>query len=179
MRRPTRVKIIVALLVATGLATTLAVASTTRQTSQARSGIEHIWVSDFNLNSVNTPTAIVASGLFTDAGKLVGKGPKDKGAIFDIDLSKGTILANKWHKAHPRYSLNPSTCLVTLNTTGYISLQRGTGAYKGISGNISIGGDVYAVVPRLQSGKCNASQNAMPIGVVGMYSGSGKITISR
>jgi hypothetical protein len=176
-----RIKAVAALLVAAGLTTTLGgcAASATRQASHAKSGTEHFWVSGFNPNTVASPTVVVATGLFTDAGKLVGKGPIYKGAIFDMDLTKGTIVANKWHKAHFRYQVDAGTCLVTLSASGSISLQSGTGAYKGISGTLSIGGDAYAVLPRLNSGKCNESSSAVPLGVVGMLTGSGKVTISR
>lgn len=176
-----RIKILVApLMAAAGLATTLGacMASATPQARQATSGTEHFWVSDFNPKTLASPTAIVATGLFTDAGKIVGKGPVYKGAIFDIDLSKGTIVANKWHKAHFHYDLNASTCLVTQTLSGSTILESGTGAYKGISGTISIGGVAYAVLPRLKSGKCNQSSSAVPLAVVGMLSGSGKAAIS-
>jgi hypothetical protein len=176
-----RIKIIFALLVAAGLATTAGAcaASTTPQASQAKSGTEYYWASDFSPKTTSSPTVVVMNGLFTGVGKLVGMGPGDKGAIFDIDLPNGTIVANKWHKAHFGWKENASTCLATGRTSGSISFESGTGAYKGISGTLSIGGDTYAVLPRLKSGKCNESPGAVPLGVVGMLSGSGKITISR
>jgi hypothetical protein len=176
-----RTRIIAALLVAAGLATTLGgcvASAATRQASQATSGTERFWVSDFNPKTTSSPTEVVMTGLFTGAGKIVGKGPIDKGAIFDIDLSNGTIVANKWHRAHLRYTLNASTCLATGRQSGSIILESGTGAYKGISGTLSIGGDAYAVLPRLKSGKCNESSSAVPLGVVGMLTGNGKVTIS-
>jgi ABC-type glycerol-3-phosphate transport system substrate-binding protein len=45
-----RIKIVAALLMAVGLATTLGacVASATQPASPAKSGTEHFWVSDFN-----------------------------------------------------------------------------------------------------------------------------------
>jgi hypothetical protein len=174
-----RIKIIAALLVAAGLATAFGacVASATPRESQAKSGTEHYWASDFSPKT-SSPAVVVMTGLFNGVGKLVGKGPIDKGAIFDIDLSNGTIVANKWHKAHFQWKENVSTCLATGRTNGSISFESGTGAYKGISGTLSIGGDTYAVLPRLKSGKCNESPSAAPLGVVGMLSGSGKVNIS-
>jgi hypothetical protein len=174
-----RIKIIAALLVAAGLATAFGacVASATPRESQAKSGTEHYWASDFSPKT-SSPAVVVMTGLFNGVGKLVGKGPIDKGAIFDIDLSNGTITANKWHKAHFQWTVNASTCLATGRASGSISFESGTGADKGISGTLSIGGDAYALLPRLKSGKCNESPNAVPLGVVGMFSGSGKVTIS-
>lgn len=173
-----RIKIMAALLMAAGLAATLGacVASATPQASQAKSGTEYYWASDFNPDS--SPTVVVMTGLFTGVGKLVGKGTNDKGAIFDIYLPNGTIVANKWHKAHFGWKQNASTCLATGRTSGSISFESGTGAYQGISGTLSIGGEAYAVLPRLTSGKCNESTSAVPLGAVGMLSGSGKVTIS-
>jgi hypothetical protein len=178
--RPMRIKIISGLLAPAVLATTLGgcMASATGQQSGAKSGTEHFWVSGFSPKTLSRPTVIVATGLFTESGKLVGKGPIDKGAIFDIDFSNGTIVANKWHKAHFGYQVNASTCLVTLTASGSVIFERGTGAYTGISGTLSIGGDAYAVLPRLKSGKCNETPSAVPLGIVGMLSGSGKVTIS-
>ena len=180
-QRPMRIKIIAGLLAATGLATTLGgcVASAARQRSQAKSGTEHYWLSDFNARTTSSPTVVVMTGLFTGVGKIVGKGPIDKGRIFDIDLSNGTIVANKWRTAHLRYEVNARTCLATGRASGSITLESGTGAYKGISGTLSVGGDAYAVLPRLKSGKCDESASTVPLGVVGMLSGSGKVSISK
>lgn len=172
-----RIKIIAGLLVAAGLAATLGgcAASATRPTSQAKAGTEYYWVSDFNPKTTSSPTEVVMTGLFTEAGKLVGMG---EGKHFEIVSSNGTIVATKWRIAHLRFTVSARTCLATGRDTGSVRLESGTGACKGISGTLSQGGDVYAVLPRLKSGKCNESPNAVPLGVVGMLSGSGKITIS-
>jgi hypothetical protein len=150
-----------------------------RQPGKASSGTEQIWVSGFSPAALAAPTEVVATGLFTDAGHVAGKGPIDKGAIFDIDLSRGMIVANKWHKAHLHYRLNASTCLVTLTATGSFSLVSGTGAYKGISGSLAISGHVYAVLPRLRNGTCNQSASTSLLGTAGMLTGTGTVTIRR
>jgi hypothetical protein len=148
------------------------------QPAQVRSGTEQIWVSDFSPATLAAPTEVVATGLFTDAGHVTGKGPIDKGAIFDIRLSRGVIVANKWHKAHLHYHLDTSTCLVTLSATGSLSLVSGTGAYKGVSGSLAISGHEYAVLPRLRNGTCNQSASTALLGAAGMIAGTGKVTIS-
>jgi hypothetical protein len=178
--RPKRIKIIVGLLLAAGLATALGgwVASATVNASPAQSGTEYFWASGFNRKTTSSPTEVVMTGLFTEAGKLVGKGPIDQGRIFDIVFPNGTIVASKWRIARLRFTVNASTCLASGRDSGHVRLESGTGAYKGISGTLSQGGHVYAVLPRLKNGRCNENSNAVPLGVVGMFSGSGTVTIS-
>jgi hypothetical protein len=174
-----RIKIIAALVVAAGLAITIGgcvASAATRQASRVKSGTERFWASDFSPKTTSSPTEVVMTGLFTEAGKLFGVG--GEGKHFEIVFSNGTILATKWRIAHLRFTVNAGTCLATGRDWGRVRLESGTGAYKGISGTLSQGGDVYAVLPRLRSGKCNESPDAVPLGVVGMLSGSGTVTIS-
>ena len=60
---------------------------------------------------------------------------------------------------------------------GTISLHGGKGAYKGISGKLSVSGKIFAVLPRLKNGKCNEANNAVPVEVLGEITGSGKVTL--
>jgi len=163
-----RLKIIAALLVAAGLATTLCgVASASGRTTATKSSTEHFWVSGFSPRT-GKPTEFVGTGLFTDAGKLIGH--------HKVVLSKGTFVVNK-SKLHGSFKLDKTSCLVAETVSGSVSLGHGTGAYKGISGTLPVKGSAEAVLPRTKSGKCNENSSSV-LGITGEFSGSGTVTIS-
>jgi len=160
-----RSRILAAILVAATLtATSAGVASATGSSSRAASGTEHYWVSNWSPKT-GKPTAFIGNGLFTDAGRL-------SGGI--VTLSKGGFLADR-SNLKMSFKFDAKTCFLTATVSGTIALHSGTGAYKGISGTLSAGGTVVAVVPRFKNGKCNG--NAVPIETIGAIAGSGKVTL--
>jgi hypothetical protein len=62
------------------------------------------------------------------------------------------------------FSENPTTCIGVFTFSGApFTVKRGTGAYKGISGNGLARGTGVEVAPRLADGTCNPDPNATPV----------------
>lgn len=116
------------------------------------------------------PEVFVGTGLFTDAGKVTGVHGDN------VTLSKGGFVVDG-SKLKFKFSINADTCFATVIEGGTISLHRGRGAYKGISGKLSVSGKIFAVLPRLKNGKCNEANNAAALGAAGVLSGSGTVTL--
>jgi hypothetical protein len=164
-----RLKVIAAFVVAVALIGTSAGVALASRSSHAKTGVEKFWVSNFNPVTVN-PEVFVGTGLFTDAGKITGA----QGDI--VTLSKGGFVVNG-SKLTFKFSVNAHTCFATVTEGGTISLHSGKGAYKGISGNLSVSGKIFAVLPRLKNGKCNEANSAAALGTAGVLSGSGTVTL--
>ena len=145
------------------------VALATTRSSRATTGVEYYWVSGFS-RTTGSPTVFVGTGLFTDAGRLTGANGDT------VRLSQGTFHVNS-SKIKASYKFNASTCFVTETAGGTVSLHGGTAAYAGISGTLSVSGKELAVMPRLKNGKCNEANSAVPLQVVGEFSGRGTVTL--
>ena len=132
------------------------------------SGMEHLWVSGFNVSNQN-PTTIVATGLFTDAGKLSGPSANK------VSLSRGGFFVDS-NALQPTFKLNPQTCFFTVIYRGSISLGRGTGAYAGISGTLTVSGSEQGVAMKAQSGKC-LEGSSPALGVTGLIKAEGNVML--
>jgi len=146
--------------------TAAGIASAAARPTSRTSGEEQYWVSGFNRLTGN-PTTFVATGLFTDAGTTGSN---------KVTLSKGSFIVNN-SKLTGKSSISKKTCFFIDTFGGSIGLQGGTGAYKGISGTLSLSGKVYGVWPRLKSGACDEASNAHSLELVGEFSGSGTVSL--
>jgi hypothetical protein len=144
-------------------------ASATSKAHTTTSGTEQFWAGSFSPTTL-TPTVFVGSGLFTDAGSISSNGT--------AKLSKGTLLLN-FNKITVTPTHDVTTCFASVVLGGSISFGSGTGAYKGISGTFPVSGRFVEVVSRLTDGKCDTASNAVPLGVAGEFSGSGKVTLGN
>jgi hypothetical protein len=162
-----RFKVIAALVVVAALmGASAGVALATSRSSHAKTGVETYWVANWSRTTGN-PTTFVGTGLFTDAGSVSGG---------NLTLSKGSFVVDR-SKLTSKFTNNTHTCFIIETFGGKISLGSGKGAYKGISGRLSVSGKVVAVLPRRKNGKCNEAYNAIALGFAGGISGSGKVTL--
>jgi hypothetical protein len=100
-----------------------------------------------------------------------------------VTLQKGTFVVNLTtlnalsNKAQP--TLYAGTCSAVFSIRGPIGLSQGTGAYKGISGTLTITETFGFILPRYASGahmgQCNMSNSAQPAAQDGEITGSGNI----
>jgi hypothetical protein len=157
--------VVVAALLGTSAGVALAKSGTGRKST----AVEHFWVSNFNPVTVN-PEVFVGTGLFTDAGRITGAQGDN------VTLSKGGFVVDG-SKITVKFTVNAHTCFATVTEGGTISLHSGKGAYKGISGKLSVSGKIFAVLPRLKNGKCNEANSAAALGTAGVLSGSGNVTL--
>jgi hypothetical protein len=113
----------------------------------------------------------VLTGAFTDYGTDNQSASAPTGKMV---LTKGTFVVNEARllaKVKP-ISSNPATCSVVIGATGPVTLSRGTGAYKGISGTLTVT-FTDAIVTARKSGKCNPNHRLASITEV---TGSGRVS---
>jgi hypothetical protein len=154
-----RFKVIAALVVVAALmGASAGVSLATSRSSHAKTGMEKYWVGNWS-RTTGSPTVFVGTGLFTDAGSA--------GSGNGVKLSKGSFLVDRT-KITTKFTNNVHTCFFTGTFGGTISLHGGKGAYKDISGTLSVSGEIVSVLPRLKNGKCNKpttpSHSAMRVG---------------
>jgi hypothetical protein len=100
-----------------------------------------------------------------------------------VSLQKGTFVVNLTtlnalsNKVQP--TVYAGSCSIVFTVKGPVGLSEGTGAYKGISGTLTITETFGAVLPRYTSGahmgQCNMNNNAQPDAQDGVVTGSGNI----
>ncbi len=152
----------------------LALAACGGASAASPGGVVHIY--DVNPGTTNRGSIVITgaigdsgtdqSGVSANANRIV----LSKGS-FDVDT---TAIQKKFSIAKPTGS--PTNCAVVLAATAPATLFDGTGAYKGITGTVSITIASAAVLPKTSNGKCDESPNAVAVGEVTISQGSGTIT---
>jgi hypothetical protein len=146
-----------------------------------------IYISVTPNNSATYP--IVITGAFADYGTATtidqNGTVNPNGNYVKIALKQGgfevnsTALNKKANSTPPTFN-STTNCSYTFTVSGPISLSKGTGAYKGISGTLTITESFSAILPRYASGKhkgqCNEGNSATPLASGGNISGSGKVS---
>jgi hypothetical protein len=146
-----------------------------------------IYISVTPNNSATYP--IVITGAFADYGTATTINQNGtvnpNGNYVKIALKQGgfevnsTALNKKANSTNPTFN-STTNCSYTFSVSGPISVSKGTGAYKGISGTLTITESFSAILPRFASGKhkgqCNESNNVAPVASGGNISGSGKVS---
>jgi hypothetical protein len=67
----------------------------------------------------------------------------------------GTFKINHGGRYRGKHTVNPKTCLFTLNVTGPYTLGGGTGAYANIKGHGTAIVSILAIFARNTAGKCS------------------------
>ncbi len=148
-------------------------------------GAIQVWGTPAN----NGGGTVVITGAVADSGKAIpanssGK-PAKKGTYKILALKKGTILINttqlgkNLNNANPTGStFNMTTCSGYIPVTTPVPIIKGTKAYQGISGSVSITVTFVVVIP-LQKGKCNTSQSGPnPSAQYSSIAGTGTVSFS-
>jgi hypothetical protein len=133
----------------------------------AVSGTEHFQI------MTTSPTAsaipVIAYGMFTVPG-TDHTGRKADTLVF----GNGSFRVN-----HPgistKQTFNPKTCLLTVTGSGPATLSGGTGAYRGINGNLTATISVVAIAARTSTGKCSTAE--LPRVFQDLIKASGKVTL--
>jgi hypothetical protein len=134
--------------------------------------------------------SIVVVGAVGDYGKTLtitqsGK-PDPHGNFVKLTLQKGTLevnstMFNKQTANAPPTVLDKTTCSFAFIATGQVTLFNGTGAYKGITGSITITTNFGGVAPRYTSGakkgQCHFGNNVKPLASEGWILGHGTVKL--
>ena len=140
----------------------------------------------------STPTGsgggtIVLTGAVGDSGTVASADssgmPNPKGQYKLFTLSKGTILINTKklngdlnNPNRPPTTFNMKTCSGTFVVTDPVPVVKGTAAYVGINGMLSVT-VTFALVFPLQHGTCNLSNSGPgPVAQYGSVAGHGSVS---
>jgi len=145
-----------------------------------KGGLIHIYSQG---TAVTTP--IIITGAITDYGKSTsvdksGK-PDENGNFEKIVLRKGSFWVDTT-QLNKSFSTTPPTidrthCFFAFKGSAPTKVIKGTGAYAGIGGTVTVTVDFVGIGSRLANGKCNMSQNAQPVAQFGNVTGSGNVTL--
>jgi hypothetical protein len=125
---------------------------------------------------------IVVAGAIGDYGTTT---KRSKSGIGEAVLHSGTFQVNlaaiskKLNNANPTL-FNTKTCSYVFGATAPVKILNGTGLYKGISGTLMLTETFAGYGPFYASGahkgKCNTSNNAVPLAQWGSVTGIGTVT---
>ena len=121
-------------------------------------------------SATSSTASVIASGAFTAAGV---DHESSTGNTATFTFSNGTVSLT--HSAGTgTQSLNPKTCLLTVNLHGTYKLTSGTGSYAGITGSGKYQLSILAIGARV-GGKC--SQSKPPLALMTWCHASGPVTL--
>jgi hypothetical protein len=121
-------------------------------------------------SATSSTASVIASGAFTAAGV---DHESSTGNTATFTFSNGTVSLT--HSAGTgTQSLNPKTCLLTVNLHGTYKLTSGTGSYAGITGSGKYQLSILAIGARV-GGKC--SQSKPPLAWHQVINASGPVTL--
>jgi hypothetical protein len=144
----------------------LAAASTTAGAAPAAHGTEHFQI--MTTSATASTNSIIATGLFTAGGVNHAGNTTDK-AVFP-----GGTFKIKHSPGKGTQTLNPKTCLLTLNLHGTYTIGHGTGKYKGIGGHGNYQLSILAIGAK-SGGKC--SQSKPPVTFQQIIKASGPVSL--
>jgi len=128
---------------------------------------------------------VLITGVIGDYGKgqnvtAAGK-PSKKSPYKDLMLKKGTILINLTKFQQAQNNANPtmynkSNCSAYLTVSAPAAILSGTGAYKGITGIVTLRAEDAVLLPRTKKGACN--ENGNPVNDYLVVNGTGTVKFS-
>jgi hypothetical protein len=131
--------------------------------------------------AANQPGQVVVTGAFGDAGSFT----VSSNGTAKVVLSKGTFKINDAAAAvkegalfgHLSAHMNPGTCALVFPYTVTVPIiaGSGTGAYAGISGQLTTTTDDVGVWPA-KAGKCESSPSSTPTGFVELSQAQGNVS---
>jgi hypothetical protein len=156
----------------------------------ASSGPIKVWVTPSPTGTgVKHPGKVLLTGAIGDYGKSYkanasGK-PDKKGTYEELKLRKGTILVdvgplNKaFNAAFSAPLFNPKNCSISADATAAITIVRGTRAYAGVTGNVTMAAKFGGVLPKTHGkrSKCTTKTSTPPLTTYSSIIGSGTVTL--
>lgn len=134
-------------ILAVTIAAIAALASTVAATASASPQTEHF--SFIDTSDSSQAASAIATGAFTAGGTTVLNRGSDT-----MRLSNGTIKFEIHFTHAPKTNANPTSCLVTEQSSGTYTLTDGTGSYTGIRGSGRFAQAAHQVGPTAH-GKCS------------------------
>jgi hypothetical protein len=132
---------------------------------------------------------VVITGVIGDSGTTTpinARGKVDAGGNYvRFNLKFGTFVVNLLAfagKVNPPVNATNCSAVLTITAPAPSPLLDGTGAYKGITGSLTLDFTLAVVLPKYKSGQhkgqCNESSSVKPTGQLGLVTGSGVVSFS-
>ncbi len=149
------------------------------------SGQTQIWA---NLGNGSGPFSVLFTGVIGDHGMAYsatssGSITKKTSGYKLFVLQHGSFLVNSKtlnaalnNNNAPPTTENNTTCSATFVVTDPVTLVKGTKAYSGITGTITVTVSFAELGPKNKNGSCNESNNAKPLATYGSVSGTGTVS---
>ena len=104
-----------------------------------------------------------ATGLISGKGTFIGIGNGKNSSL--AELPGGTFVVTHPHSQSKvlSESANSTTCAARFVQRSPYTISKGTGKFKGISGSGTAIVTSVATLPKLKTGKCDLSPNAIPL----------------
>ena len=152
MKHRTRLAAAAGAVAAAGIIATTGVMAAAAAPHPARAATSGTETFQIMTTSATAPTSsAIAFGLFTEPGTANGSRSSTK-----ITFPNGAVMV-KHSRGKGQQSVNPQTCLVTINAHGTFTVTAGTGAYSGIGGSGTYKLTVLGIAGR-SGGKCSMSK---------------------
>jgi hypothetical protein len=130
-----------------------------------------------------TKSKILITGAIGDYGTTVSQDANGKvdpnGGFQKVKLTHGGFIVNttalnkRLNKAKP--AINKTTCSIVFSGSAPTTITNGTGAYKGISGKVTITVTFAGIAPKTAKG-CNLAPNAPTHGQYESITGTGSVS---
>lgn len=147
-------------------------------------GTAKVWVTpSATTTSAKHPGKVLFTGVIGDYGTsqtvtATGKATR-KSTYKLLKLKKGTITVSTAQFTKALTSASPSTasqsnCSFVVSATAPVTIVKGTGAYAGITGKLTLTGTFAAVLPKAKSGACTTK--GKPLSSYISIAGSGTVS---
>lgn len=161
---PSPLRALVIALVVVGVSEAPAAAQVTGRASRESSRGQIIAVARNGHRTV-VSSIIVLRGVFNGVGKIVEvpNRPTDpnNASRDNLVFAAGTLRIISFSKGQPRISLNPQTCVATVQITQTTRVTGGTGRFRHASGRFQSLVRAHAVLARTADGSCDEQADAL------------------
>jgi hypothetical protein len=153
MKHRTRLIAAVGAVATAGIVATTGVLAAAAAPHPARAAASGTETFQIMTTSATGSASVITSGVFTAAGT---DQENQKAGTSLFTFSNGTVSL-KHSPGKGSQSVNPKTCLATLNFHGTYTFTGGTGAYSGITGGGTYKLSILAIAAKV-AGKCNLNK---------------------
>ena len=155
------------MLATTGLAATAAVTAlalpagaspAAASAASARTGTQHFQM--MTTSATSNKSSLIAYGVLT----APGTDRQNRNGTDTFIFAGGSLgIKHTPAKGGDKQSFNSKTCLMQFTEKGTFTVTGGSGKYKGATGSGTYLLSIIAIGPKLKSGACNPSENAVPL----------------
>ena len=171
MKYRTRLAATVGAVATAGVVATTGVMAAAAAPHPARAAVSGTETFQTMTTTANGPVSVIASGAVFTAGGTDQENQQARTSVFTFP--KGTVDL-KHSPGTGTQTVNPKTCLVTINFHGTYTITGGTGAYSGITGSGTYKLNILGIAAKV-GGKCDP--NKAPLAIHQVINGTGTASL--